>query len=157
MACKCISKLMVVMMELLILILLKVQANDPAHISFRPSSPSTMLPYFSELDKDLAPTSFSSSPLLILDPQSFELDKVKRTMYNCLEDKIKNCEKKGAQGTLEFEECILKAHRKCLIRHRYRKKMTYESSHCLLNCFEHRSHEIGACFLECYEKYFKTQ
>lgn len=95
--------------------------------------------------------------LLVLDPQSFELDKVKRPMYNCLKDKIKNCEKKGAQGTLEFEECILKAHRKCLIRHRYRKKMTSESSHCLLDCFEYRSHEIGSCFLECYEKYFKTQ
>jgi hypothetical protein len=156
MACKCIRKLMVVMMEFLILILLKVQANDLAHISFHPSSAPTMLPYFSELDKvqnnDFAPTSFSPSPLPILDPQSFELDIFKKTFYKCLEGKIKICEETSAQGTFELKECIWKGHTKCLIKHR--RRMTFWSLHCLLDCFEYRSYEIGACVLECYKIYF---
>jgi hypothetical protein len=47
MACKSIKKLTLVMMKLLILILLKVQANNLAHISFHPSSPPRLLPHYS--------------------------------------------------------------------------------------------------------------
>jgi hypothetical protein len=37
--------------ELLIIILLKVQANDDGHISFPPSSTPIQLPHFFEFDK----------------------------------------------------------------------------------------------------------
>jgi hypothetical protein len=50
MAMKCVRKLMLIMMELLILILLGVQANDLALTSFSPSSSLFMSPYSSELD-----------------------------------------------------------------------------------------------------------
>lgn len=96
MACKCIKKLMVMMMDLLILILLQVQANELAHISFHPSSPPVMHPYFSELDNvqtnDICPTSFCPSPLPIMYPRSSELDEVKRTLHTCLAEEYKACE-----------------------------------------------------------------
>ena len=67
MACKCIGKLIVVTTELLIHILLKVQANDFVRVSFRPLSPSIMHHYFSRLDKiqtnGHVSTSFGPSPL----------------------------------------------------------------------------------------------
>jgi hypothetical protein len=67
MVCKCIGKLIVLTTELLIHILLKVQANDFAHVSFRPLSPSIMHHYFARLDKiqtiGHVCTSFGPSPL----------------------------------------------------------------------------------------------
>jgi hypothetical protein len=88
MASKSFKKLMVViMMELLILILLKVQANDLARISFPPFSPPIQLHRFSELDKvqinNLAPTTFRPSSVPIMYPHSFELDEVQGTMHTC--------------------------------------------------------------------------
>ena len=93
MAHKSIRKLMLVIMELLILILLKVQENDHAYITFQPSSPPTRLLRFPKLDtvqiNDLAPNSFSLSRLPILYPHSSELDKVQETMHTYFADKIK--------------------------------------------------------------------
>jgi hypothetical protein len=70
MDCKCIRKLMVVMMELLILILLKARANNHGHMSFPPSSSPIQLPHFSELNKvqtnNFASTSVSVSQLRIM-------------------------------------------------------------------------------------------
>jgi hypothetical protein len=67
MVCKCIGKLIVLKTELLIYILLKVQANNFAHVSFRPLSPSMMHHYFARLDKiqtiGHVSTSFGPSPL----------------------------------------------------------------------------------------------
>jgi hypothetical protein len=51
MACKFIRKLMLMMMELFILVLLKVQANDLSYISLHPSSPPTLPPHVPKLDK----------------------------------------------------------------------------------------------------------
>jgi len=50
MATKCVRKLRLIMMELLILILLGAQANDLAPTSLSPSSSLIMSPYSSELD-----------------------------------------------------------------------------------------------------------
>lgn len=50
MVTKCVRKVMLVVMELLILILLSVQVNDLAHISSSPSSSPVPAPYSSELD-----------------------------------------------------------------------------------------------------------
>jgi hypothetical protein len=72
MACKCIRKLLLATIELPILFLLRVQANDLTHISFHPSSPLTLLPLVSKLDKvqtnNLATTTFGPSPMPILYP-----------------------------------------------------------------------------------------
>ena len=91
MAYKCIRKFVSVMMELLILILLKVQGNDLAHTSF--------YHYFSELNKVqnniFAPNSFSNSPLPILCP---ELDEDQETIYTCIANKIKVCEEKQSHA-----------------------------------------------------------
>jgi hypothetical protein len=111
MACKCIRKLMVVMMQLLIFILLKVQANDFSHNNFRPSSPHTTLHHFSQLDKvqtnDFIPTSFSPSSRLIMDPHSSEFDEVKGSENRCLEDIIRACDDTKPHGSAALKICIL--------------------------------------------------
>jgi hypothetical protein len=97
MALTCIRKFSVVVIELLILILLKVQANDLAHFSFHLSSALFQLSYFSKLDKVqnhvLAPTSLSLSPLPIIYPHSTKLDKVQETIHTCLANKIRACKR----------------------------------------------------------------
>jgi hypothetical protein len=124
MACKYIRKPMLVMVELLILILLKVQANDFAHISFHPSSPPTPVPHFSKLDKiktnDFVSTSFCPSPLPILYPYSSELDKVQETMRTCIEDEINICYKTfliqsfSNVDWLLFKKCLTIGFARCL-------------------------------------------
>lgn len=146
MACKYIRKLVIVMMELLILILLKVKANDLAHISLRFSSPPIQLFYLPKFDKVqnnvLAPTSFSLSPLPILYPHSFELDEVQETIHTCLANKIKVCEETHLYGTTAVRFCIWLRHLDCL--HEHHPKSTIKSTSCVLNCLEHPS-DIGSC------------
>ena len=99
-------------MELLILILIEVEANDLAHTSFHPSSPSAPLPHFSEPNKvysnDLASTSFSPSPLPIIYPHSSELDEVKGTIRKCIPDLIKSCEERNIHPAIYLNVVLLK-------------------------------------------------
>ncbi|XP_062160125.1 uncharacterized protein LOC133867396 isoform X3 [Alnus glutinosa] len=133
MACKCIRKLVVVMMELLILFFLKVQANNLAHTSFRPSSHPIQLSYFSKLYKVqnniLAPTSFSPSPLPILYHHSTELDEVQETMRTCVDKKMRVCEETHPYDTMKFKS---------------------------FDCFEHPT-VMMSCIKECHEKHLKDQ
>ena len=145
MACKCIKKFVVVLMELLILLFLTVQANDLANISFYPSSPPIQFSYFSELDKVqhnvLAPISFSPSPLPVLyTHSSFDLDEVQETIHTCLENKIKICEETFEHKPTALKACIWLSHIDCM--NDYHPKFTIQSS------------DIGSCFKECYEKHF---
>jgi hypothetical protein len=111
MALKCIRKFSVVMIELLILIILKVQANDLAHFSFHLSSAPIQLSYFSKLDKVqnhvLAPTSLSLSPIpIIYHPHFIKLDEVQETIHTCLANKIRACEGMHRHGTNTVRICI---------------------------------------------------
>jgi hypothetical protein len=111
MALKCIRKFSVVMIELLILIILKVQANDLAHFSFHLSSAPIQLSYFSKLDKVqnhvLAPTSLSLSPIpIIYHPHFTKLDEVQETIHTCLANKIRACEGMHRHGTNTVRICI---------------------------------------------------
>jgi hypothetical protein len=159
MASKCIKKLMVVV-ESLILILLKVQANYHAHISFRPSPPPVLLPHFSELDKtysnDLASTYLSPSSLPIPYPQySFKLDEVKKKWRKCIPDLIESCEEKNLPSKYLFEICIIEGHWTCVrvngLRH------TKTSYQCIADCINNRSARVALapCYLECCDKHFK--
>lgn len=156
MAFKCIRKLVVVMMELLILILLKVQANDFAHTSFCPSSHPIVFPYFSKLDKVqnnvLAPTSSFFSlhcPSFILNHLNWM--KIKK-QYTCIAKQIKFCEEKHTHNILEFGSCIWSHHLACTEEHL--PDMNVMADICVLNCVEHPS-DIGSYVKECYEKHFK--
>jgi hypothetical protein len=160
MACKCIRKLMLVIMELLILILLKVQANDLAQISFHSSSPSALLSYFRKLDKvqtkDISPTSFCPSPLPIMYPHCFELDEIQGTIHTCVtDDEIKFCEIKWPHRRIGFQFCIISAYTKCWLSHHVEQKMTTEHILCVHDCVKHRS-DIGTCCNECNERHSKT-
>jgi hypothetical protein len=158
MACKCIRKLVVVMMELLILFLLKVQANNLAHTSFRPSSHPIQLSYFSKLDKVqnniLAPTSFSPSPLPILYHHSTELDEVQETMRTCVDKKMRVCEETHPYDTMKFKSCIVIGHIDCLLKHPHISPLKYYL--CAVDCFEH-STVMMSCIKECHEKHLKDQ
>lgn len=52
---KCVRKIIVGMMELLILLAIAVQANKPTSSSFCPSLVCTPIPHFSKLDKVQGP------------------------------------------------------------------------------------------------------
>jgi hypothetical protein len=148
-----------VIMELLILILLKVQANELAQISFHSSSLSALLPYFHKLDKvqtkDIFPTSFCPSPLPIMYPHSSKLDEIQGTIHTCLANEIKLCEIKWQHRMIGFQFCIISTYTKCWLSHHGGEKMTYEHLFCVQNCVKHRR-DIGTCCKECYERHFKT-
>jgi hypothetical protein len=147
MASKRIKKLMVVIMELLVLVLLKVQANDLAHISFPPSSPPIQLHHFSELGKvqinNLAPTSFRPSPLPIMDPHSFELDEVQGTMHTCVANVIQDCEIKW-QHTYHYGFCLLDGFQQCM--HQHGTSMVEESLRWLEYCLRHSRRNLKSCY-----------
>ena len=111
MAYKCIRKLVVVM-ELLTLILLKVQANDLIHIFFPPSSLPIQLPNFSKLDK------VQTNELALLPNMyhhSYELDEVQESNWlPCFKDKIKHCQRTWPTNTKEFRVCVIRDMELCL-------------------------------------------
>jgi len=157
MAWKCIGKHMVVMLELLIHILLKVQANDLAYISFHPSSPPIMNPHFSRIHKvqtnGRAPTSFGPSRLSLMYPHSSKLDEVTKTLHTCLKDEIKVCEDTWEHvHTRKFISCLVRSNRKCLKE--YGARLGVTCSECLLDCQQKKS-KIGACLLTCFESHLK--
>jgi hypothetical protein len=159
MAWKCIGKRhMVVMLELLIHILLKVQANDLVHISFRSSSPPIINPqYFSRIHKvetnGRASTSFGPYSLPFLYPHSSKLDEVTKTLHSCLKDEIKGCVDTWEHvHTRKFILCLVRDNRKCLKE--YDARLDVTCSECLLDCQKKKS-KIGACFLTCFERHLK--
>ena len=156
------KKLMLVILELFILILLKVQANDYADITFQPSSPSIMLPHFPKLDKvqtnDLATISFSSSPLPTLYPHSFKLDEVQGTIHTCFADEIKFCKEIMISHVFlmkmdHYETCFVVGYIKCWESHHGLEKISSEHMWCIHVCST--ATNIGNCAKECYEKHVK--
>jgi hypothetical protein len=154
---------MLVIVELLIHIFLKVQANDLASISFHRSSSLNLLAHFSKLDKVqtnvFTPFTFSPSPLPILYPYSSELDKVLGIMHTRFENDIKVCEKdypkhrsSNSQWHL-FKYCVIGKFTSCLKKHTHPwSEFTVQHFNCVVNCIKHRS-DLGACLTECFEKH----
>jgi hypothetical protein len=137
MVTKCIRKLTFVMMELLILILLVVQANELAPTPFCPYSPPIQLSYSSELDE------------------------AKGLMEICLTRKFENCEsfkKTWPLPDLEYELCIHYGHLYCLNH----IKVIHDP---VIDCFTINCKPKSKirplplsyvrCLLKCYTKYIK--
>ena len=148
---------MLVMTELLFFILLKVQAISHAYITFRPSSPSALLPHFPKIHKvqtnDLVHISFSPSSPPLLYPHSTELDEVQEKMHTCFAKEIKFCEqylirKDGVQT------CIYEGYVHCWERHHGLERISSHHLLCVNSCIKHRG-DIGAYAKECYESHFK--
>jgi hypothetical protein len=134
-----------------------VQANDHAHISFRPSSHRIKHLHFSKLDKvqinGLAPTSSRPSPLPFLYRHSSKLDRVTKTLHTCLTDEIKVCEEKWEHVHIpKFIFCLSRTNRKCLKE--YGARLGVNCSECLFDC-QIKESKIGAYFLTCYDRHLK--
>jgi hypothetical protein len=140
MVSKCVRKFMLVMMELLILILLSVQANNYGPTSFFMSLPSILPPYSSELDEGI---------------------------ISCLTNKI---EEKYARikGTwpfpdFEYEICIFSSFEHCSVNLTHEDRYAYNIiNNCIkINChpklkikaIHRRRTRFVSCLLECFEAY----
>lgn len=164
MAYKCSRILLLLMIELLIFIFLKVQTNDFAHISFYSSSPLTLLPHVSKLNKvqtnDIAPTTFGLSPTPILHPHSSKHDEVQGKMYTCIADAIKDCKKMWPLFSLsphhwdKVTTCIIYGHGDCWRHHSGGRKISIQYiDQCMRICLEHLI-DVDTCFDKCYKKHF---
>jgi hypothetical protein len=137
MASKCIKKIMLVMMKFLILIILKVQANN------------------------LSSTSFSPSALPVLYPQSSKLDEVKPTIHTCFANGIKGCEKTWPlhnlfiHHVLGFESCLIKVHIIRWVKQHAKEEMNEEHFECIVRCAINHSN-IKPCFTKCYEEHIES-
>jgi len=139
MAMKCIGKVILVIMELVIPIFVQVHANDIASTSFGPSS------------------------LPIQVSNVFELDKVQGPMGECLQPQIKYCkrERRLHEDQWFYERCIQYSFQHCLHRIRGNEDptMTPLSKTCTSDCArqKHKSIiHIQTCLLECYEEYIQN-
>jgi hypothetical protein len=135
---KCIRKVMVVIIELLLLIMDKIQANN---LSIVPSSP-IMLPHFSELDKS----------------RKGMHPKAELTLHSCLTQERRYCRKKRRLigEIFRYGKCLYTAFTYCL--------KTYEDpisspriSRCVADCLrKHKFPSIAeTCLEECYQKHVK--
>lgn len=141
----CVRKLMLVMMEMLILILLSVRANNRA------------------------PTSFSLSPPPILPPYYFELGDgvIKWCLTNGVEEQCASIKGPWPFPDLEYEICIDSAFKHCLGNYVVLgdKKVFFIIKDCIhTNCHpklkirvvHRRSARYVSCLLECYVEHVKT-
>jgi len=146
MAVKCVRKLMLVMIELLILILISVLANDCAPISFFPSPPPMLPPYSYELDWE-------------------------GTLHSCLingvEFRCASIKTTWPFPDFEYETCIFVTFEYCLgnINNYRRKFIVYIIKYCIkTNCHKklkikanhRRSARYVSCLLECYEEHIRN-
>jgi hypothetical protein len=135
---KCIGKVILVIMELLIPILVQVHANDLASTSFGPSS----------------------LPIHVSDV--FELDKVQGPMEECLRPQIKYCKRERwlheDQGL--YDRCIHYSFLNCMhhIRGNEDPTMTPLIKMCTGDCARKQelNIHIQACLLKCYEDYIQN-
>jgi hypothetical protein len=163
-ACKCIRKLLPVMIELLILILLRVQANGLAHISFHPSSPLTLLPHVSKLDKvqtnDLATTTFGPSPMPIMYPHFSEHDAVQGKKHTCIENAIKVCKEPWPLYRLSRHHlknviaCSFFLRGLCWRKQSGESTMGFKNIGCIGTCLDRHLIDLETCFKQCYRSHF---
>jgi len=141
MVTKCVRKHTMVIMELLILFVLDVQANNLPPTSFSSSLPPTMLPY------------------------SFEFDEAKGTMQKCLTNRAKGCLRYGRIWpfpNIKYEICVLDTFWKCFFHMRvFEERITGNR---ILNCVNtncysrmrmihiHARSRFVSCVLECCEE-----
>jgi hypothetical protein len=138
---QCIRKLMIVMMELVILILLKVQANH-----LLPSFCPIRLHHFFELDK-------VQTQLPIIYPHSFGLDEVQGMMHTCVVDLIKVCQE-TSQQIYGYGFCIFHGFEECV--HPHGQSIIQESYNFLLHCLAHAEwSELQSCYLSLAKKLAK--
>jgi hypothetical protein len=141
MVTKIVKKLTSMMMGLLILILLRVHANDLAPTKFYMSSPPISLPYSSRIDEAKRP--------------------IKRLMHNCLAKVVKACElhkKTWPLADLRYQICISEGFGKCFIH-----VINGEYSRMFRDCIMTEGNRILAygskarvsCLLDCYEQHMK--
>jgi hypothetical protein len=138
---KLVRKLMLAMMELFILILLDVQANDLALTSLCMSSPPNLFPY------------------------SFEVDEAEG-MYKCITNVVEGCEstkKTWPLSDLRYQNCMFKGfficfHHVNIFEHPpifkdcvYTKCLTKSN----IGRVSRSSPRVSKCFLKCYEKHIK--
>jgi len=137
---KCVRNLPVLIMEVLILIVLNVQANDLASTSFYPSSPPILLPY------------------------SFELDRAKGDIHECLTNEIEGCKSSKTtwpSSDIKYSYCIFRSFKKCLNEFPRHPIMRPIIKDCFLVCaikLETEQRYIAgftSCLLKCYEEHVK--
>jgi hypothetical protein len=127
MAMKCIKKLMLVMMELVIFIIVELHGSDPIHFSHNPAPVPTSLHAFQNDDT-----------------------------YNqlCLESTVEKCEK--IQKLIDLENCVVRNLFSCLFKHPIHVPLKVRFTiprKCILECFRRLRGIRGAqCLLDCYER-----
>lgn len=137
MARKCIRKLILVLMELLIIpILVQIlHANDLPPTSFRPSSLPILLPQFSELDNVLGP------------------------LGKCLKTRTKDCKKRSAElGDLNYERCVERSYVDCMDDVEEHEDPIYPMmKKCVGDCVRaNKGTGLVLCFDECYNVHIKN-
>jgi hypothetical protein len=128
MAMKCIKKLRLVIVELVILIIIELHGSDPTHFSYNP------VPVPTSLD-------------------AFQIDHT----YNqlCLESTVEKCEK--IQNLIALEKCVIRNLFSCLFKHPIHQKIPLREritihQKCIIECFGRLRGIRGAqCLLDCYE------
>jgi hypothetical protein len=148
MARKCIRILMVVMIELYMFIVVKIQGNDLASISFAHSAPIT-LPYFSELynahkprhqEPNPKPKDHEQDPKL---ERKLEHQEPKPTLYSCMTKKYEDCKKRYQKlmgqkvvvvRNISYSDCLFFAFKECL--NSFEKSVDIES--CIRDCARHQ-------------------
>jgi hypothetical protein len=129
---------MIVMMELVILILLKVQANH-----LLPSFCPIRLRHFFELDK-------VQTQLPIIYPHSFGLYEVQGMMHTCVVDLIRVCQE-TSQQIYGYGFCIFHGFEECA--HPHGQSIIQESYNFLLHCLAHAEwSELQSCYLSLVKK-----
>lgn len=169
MACKYLGKIMVLLVELLILIFFKVQANDLAHIPFCPSSPPSFIFIYLNLKiMALLLLLFLSLHFLSCILNCMNLMKLKdkkkgskipvrglgelKTIHQCFEEKIKVCEERYQRDEIsKLKKCLGKVNVDCLIT--FDKRHTVKSAWCVLDCLKGEIN-MGDCLVQCIKEHF---
>jgi hypothetical protein len=150
MARKYIGIFMVVMIELYILIVVKIQAENLASTSFAHLAP-IMLPHFSELDK--AQVLEHQEP----EPKS-EHQEQKPTLHSCIKKEYEDCKKRKkliSVHNFSYGHCLFNGFIDC--QHRFEPSTVIIS--CLRVCWRHYvidRHPVAPCLEECYERHVKN-
>lgn len=142
---KCVRKHMVVMMELLILILFYVQANDLASTSFSSTLPPTRLPY------------------------SFEFDEATGAIQKCFANRVGGCrnfKRIWLFHDIKYEICVVDIFWECFLHMKVSEdRITRRRiENCVqTNCYSRmrmnthscKSLFCESCILECWEENMK--
>jgi hypothetical protein len=137
--------------------------TSPIALNFHSSSPLTLLPHVSKLNKvqtnDIAPTTLGLSPTPIMYPHSTKHDEVQGKLYTCIADAIKECKEMWPLYSLSphhrdnVAACIISDHGDCWRHHSGGRKISFQYIECLSTCLYHLLNQLFSKLITSYTKW----